>query len=506
MLLSLNDISLQINGGAAFEHTTWEIREDEHWAILGPTGAGKSLLAGVVDRRIPVSRGSVCYYFDGPTAPSGRTYLLAGEVLTLSAETHRAFLRHYAGYHQARWQSMEGEETPGTSDLLERIPEVTSTDRAEVIRLLGLEPLLERKVLHLSHGESRKLHLACLLLRRPRLLILDDPFVGLDRQARPQLARIVQDLLRAGRPQILFISSRRDEIPVGVHRLLLVENLSARAQGEAGEILSRDAPQEPAALQLTGLTLAAMERVTAQFAVALRDDSVCPELVRLRNVSVAYGPVRVLSGVDWCVGRGERWSLSGHNGAGKTTLLSLILADNPQGYANEIYLFGQRRGSGESIWDIKKNIGWVSPELHIHYPRNATCFEAVGSGLFDSVGLFRHLTPEQCARVEDWLEAFELHGLADTPFQALSAGQQRLALVARALVKEPPLLVLDEPCQGLDAAHRHLLIDLLDQICRKTALTMIYVTHYADELPASITHYIRLEHGRVMQAGPLPEA
>ena len=505
MLLSLNDISLQINGSAAFEHTTWEIREDEHWAILGPTGAGKSLLAGVVDRRIPVSRGRVCYYFDGPNDPTGRTYLLAGEILTLSAETHRAFLRHYAGYHQARWQSMEGEETPRASELLDRIPEVTSTLRAEVIRLLRLEPLLERKVLHLSHGESRKLHLACLLLRRPRLLILDDPFVGLDRQTRPQLARIVRDLLRGERPQILFISSRRDEIPAGVHRLLLVETLSVRAQGEAVDVLSR-APQGSAALQLTAHATTAMERVTAQFAVALGEDSVCPEPVRLRNVSVAYGLVRVLSGVDWRVGRGERWSLSGHNGAGKTTLLSLILADNPQGYANEIYLFGQRRGSGESIWDIKKNIGWVSPELHIHYPRDATCFDTVGSGLFDSVGLFRDFTPEQCTRVEDWLEAFELRDLADSHFEALSAGQQRLTLLARALVKEPPLLILDEPCQGLDAAHRHFLIDLLDQICRRTALTMIYVTHYEDELPGSITHHLRLEHGHVMQAGPRPQA
>jgi molybdate transport system ATP-binding protein len=499
MLLHLDDVTLRLDGRAAFEHTTWTIRKDEHWAILGPTGSGKSLLSGAVNRRVPLKSGRISFYFD-PSAPQGRTYILPGEILTLSAETHRAFLGRYARYHQARWQSMEGEESPSVSELLRSADRATPAEQEEISRLLGLDELGERKVLHLSHGESRKLHLAWLLLHKPRLLVLDDPYVGLDQQTRPLIARAIEDLLIREEPQILFISSRPEEIPSGVHRLLLVRNLKVEATGDPAGIHELYDHDEPEPVSPIAGDDTKFERAAEHFSAGIEALAVFPELVRMQNVTVAYGGVRVLDRVTWSVERGQRWSVSGHNGAGKTTLLSLILGDNPKAYANEIYLFGHRRGTGETIWDIKKNIGWVSPELQIHYPQGATCFDVVGSGLFDSVGLYRQCTSEQAAAAQDWLDAFGLLGCTGTPFRALSTGQQRLALLARALVKCPPLLVLDEPCQGLDAAHRHFLIDLLDRICRRAPLTMIYVTHYRDELPGCITHHMQLEHGRVAEA------
>jgi len=225
-------------------------------------------------------------------------------------------------------------------------------------------------------------------------------------------------------------------------------------------------------------------------------------LVEMRDVAVHYGSVAVLSGIDWTVRRGERWALSGHNGAGKSTLLSLILADNPQAYANEISLFGQRRGSGESIWEIKRNLGWVSPELHIHYPRAATCREVVRSGFFDSVGLYQRCTPEQDGAAEAWIAAFGIERLAGEQFQSVSTGQQRMFLLARAMVKDPPLLILDEPCQGLDEVHRRAFTRLLDDLCAHTPLSLIYVTHYQDELPEAITHRLVLDHGRIAVTGP----
>src|SRR5688572_13384763 len=115
----------------------------------------------------------------------------------------------------------------------------------------------------------------------------------------------------------------------------------------------------------------------------------------MKKVSVQYGDKIILDEVNWKVMKGERWLLSGPNGAGKSTLLSLITADNPKAYANSIFLFGKKRGSGESIWDIKKKIGFISPELHLFFDQGTSCFDVIASGLFDTIGLFRQLSAAQ---------------------------------------------------------------------------------------------------------------
>jgi len=177
-------------------------------------------------------------------------------------------------------------------------------------------------------------------------------------------------------------------------------------------------------------------------------------------------------------------------------LLSLILADNPQAYANDITLFGKRRGSGESIWEIKQSIGWVAPELHLYYPRSATCLDVVCSGFFDSVGLYRRPSAHQRESASAWLRTLGLD-CAEAVFAEVSEGEQRLALLARAMVKNPALLVLDEPCQGLDAGNRDRVLQAIDSIGGdKTSL--IYVTHRGDELPRRITRVLSLNQGRVV--------
>jgi molybdate transport system ATP-binding protein len=218
----------------------------------------------------------------------------------------------------------------------------------------------------------------------------------------------------------------------------------------------------------------------------------------MQDVSVHYGQVPVLQNITWTVRRGERWALLGKNGAGKTTLLSLILADNPQSYANPITLFGRRRGSGESIWEIKHSIGWVSPELQIYFRQAVSLLDVVCSGFSDSAGFAQPCSSDQTGIAARWIEAFGLELSSDTLFSNLSAGQQRLALLARALVKNPPLLILDEPCQALDESHRAHFLQLLDRLCALTPLTLIYVTHLKGEIPSAITHQLRLEGGKII--------
>jgi molybdate transport system ATP-binding protein len=217
----------------------------------------------------------------------------------------------------------------------------------------------------------------------------------------------------------------------------------------------------------------------------------------MEAVSVCYDGVQVLSGVSWTVRAGERWVLLGPNGAGKTTLLSLILGDNPQAYANRISLFGQPRGSGESIWEIKARIGWVAPELESYIPPRTPCLDVACSGFFDSVGLFRPPTPGQRAAAAGLMERIGLRSLAAAPFGSVSGGQKRAVLVARALVKKPALLVLDEPCQGLDAAQRERILALVDSQAAGGGTALIYVTHDPLALPRSTTHLLRLEAGQV---------
>jgi molybdate transport system ATP-binding protein len=209
-------------------------------------------------------------------------------------------------------------------------------------------------------------------------------------------------------------------------------------------------------------------------------------------VVVKYGDVTILNRLDWTVRRGENWAIIGPNGSGKSTLLSLINADHPQAYANEIYLFGQRRGSGEDIWEIKKHIGMVSSELQIRYKHDITAHDVVASGFFDSTGLYRHLNREQRGQVQRWLDFFGIADLSDRIFTRLSYGERRMILLARAMVKSPELLILDEPCQGLDRKNRRLLLEMIEMIGQTTDTTLLYVTHFEEEIPSCVNRILRL--------------
>ena len=218
------------------------------------------------------------------------------------------------------------------------------------------------------------------------------------------------------------------------------------------------------------------------------NDYKCQRVVDMKHVSIRYGERTILKDLDWTVMNGERWALLGQNGSGKSTLLSLICADNPQSYACDITLFDRPRGSGESIWDIKKHIGYVSPEMHRSYKRNLPSIRIVASGMMDSIGLYAVPNEQDYDRCRWWMNIFGIADLAERPFMQLSSGEQRLVLLARAFVKDPQLLILDEPLHGLDLWNRRLVKDVIETFCQRRNKTMIMVTHYQEELPAIITH------------------
>jgi molybdate transport system ATP-binding protein len=209
-------------------------------------------------------------------------------------------------------------------------------------------------------------------------------------------------------------------------------------------------------------------------------------IVALQNVTIRYGSKTILDQFSWTINRGERWVLKGPNGAGKSTLLSLITADNPQSYAQDITLFGRKRGTGESIWDIKRNIGYVSPEMHLYFKETGTSFAVVASGLFDLLGVTRKVDEQQTEQVDACLAMFGLGYLRDRPFHTLSTGEQKMILIARAFVKNPPLLILDEPCQGLDPEEVEVLKEVINAIAASSDMTLIFVSHYAEDVPSCV--------------------
>ncbi|NBO58028.1 MAG: ATP-binding cassette domain-containing protein [Chitinophagia bacterium] len=231
-----------------------------------------------------------------------------------------------------------------------------------------------------------------------------------------------------------------------------------------------------------------------------RYEAIFPDVefaVRMNNVSISYNGKQILDKIDWKVRKGERWSISGHNGAGKSTLVSLITADNPQAFANEIFIFDKKKGSGESIWDIKRNIGFVSPEMHLYFDKSFTAFETIASGLFDTIGLFRKLNSEQVDLITTWMKGLDIEHIKDRYLHQLSLGQQRIVMLARALVKCPPLLILDEPCQGLDNEQVNFFKQLIDVIADETDMTLIYISHFNEDIPSCVSKQLHLENGMI---------
>ena len=377
-------------------------------------------------------------------------------------------------YLQLRWNQHDiDHETPTVGELLQRAYLLAGEDTEErrqmqqqLYSLFHMDEFLDKYIITLSSGELRKFQLTKTLFANPSLLIMDNPFIGLDAETHDQLKELLQRLAKEREMEIMLVIAKTDDIPEFANEIKEMSPLEAIP----AHVLSE-------------------EKREAILSLPYHDnDYDCQRVVDMKKVCIRYGERTILKDVDWTIMNGERWALSGQNGSGKSTLLSLICADNPQSYACDITLFDRPRGSGESIWDIKKHIGYVSPEMHRSYKRNLPAIRIVASGLMDSIGLYAVPNAEDYDKCRWWLDIFGIGQLADRPFLQLSSGEQRLVLLARAFVKDPQLLILDEPLHGLDLWNRRLVKDVIETFCQRRNKTMIMVTHYQTELPNNITH------------------
>lgn len=453
----------------------------EHIAIVGPNGSGKSLLVDMLTGKYPLREGELAYDF----SPSTTKTVYDNIKYIAFRDTYGSVDANY--YYQQRWNTHDQEDTPEVRDLLGEVKNDVLTQ--QLFELFRIEPMLDKKIILLSSGELRKFQLAKTLLTAPRILIMDNPFIGLDASTRELLFNLLNGLAHMDSLQIILILSMMDDIPSFITHVVPVDNMIV------GEKMEREMYMQAFHMQDF---VAPMENLQQRILDLPYGNTsyTSEEVIKLNKVSIRYDDRTILKELDWTILRGEKWALSGENGAGKSTLLSLVCADNPQSYACDISLFGRKRGTGESIWEIKKHIGYVSPEMHRAYLKNLPAIEIVASGLHDSIGLYKRPHAGQMAVCEWWMDVFGVAGLKDKPFLQLSSGEQRLALLARAFVKDPELLILDEPLHGLDTYNRRRVKKIIEAFCARRDKTMIMVTHYENELPATISDRLYLKRNR----------
>ncbi len=477
-LILFDNVTLRIRDRQILPATDWQIEKGQNWAVIGPNGSGKTTLLRAITGQTPVVGGNIQRYHRKaqPAAIGYVSFELQQRLL--AREQDRDAARFFSGNFNDQLTAAQLMQTAQID------PSDKNRPALKILKALKIDPLWDRPLRSLSNGECRKVLIACAVLQSQGFLVLDEPFEGLDHDSRTQLTAAVRALIQNG-VQVVLATHRADYILSEFSNVLGLKEGRIFCQGPREKILTTDQmkalydhpPSFNGKLQPA--------RAPSQSGPAPKTSA---HVVHMRNVTVQYGGQTIFKRLNWTVRKGENWAVIGPNGSGKTTLLQMITGDQPQAYANEIYLFGHRRGSGESIWEIKQHLGLVSSEFQLGYRKPLRAFDVVLSGFFDSVGLYRHANPHQHRVAGQWIARLALTHLQDQRFDLLSYGERRMLLLARAMVKAPELLVLDEPCQGLDPANRRIIRACIDAIATQSATQILYVTHFSEELPACITH------------------
>ena len=459
------------------------LERGENLAIVGTNGSGKTILIETLLGQHFLVSGHLEYDF-------GRERRLVSDYIKYITFRDAYGSADAGYYYQQRWNASDRENVPTVRELLDRIVSEPAW-RDELFDLLGIVPLLDRQIILLSSGELRRFQIAKMLLGAPRVLIIENPFIGLDVQTRELLKNLLLRLIRDAGIQIILALSAPEDVPDFITHVYTVSERQCGPKRTLAQF--RDEQDFTARVQM-------LREKFENHPVCLPEpagvEPVCDEVVAMHDVSIRYGDRIILDRLNWTIRKGEKWTLTGVNGSGKSTLLSLICADNPQSYAQDITLFGRRRGTGESIWEIKREIGYVSPEMHRSYMKDIPAIDIVASGFFDSIGLYRTADDAQRAVCDEWLKAFGVESLRDRSFVRLSSGEQRVLLLARAFVKDPALLILDEPLHGLDCLNKERARAVIEAFCQRPGKTLIYVTHYEHELPRCVDHRKELiKHG-----------
>lgn len=473
-IVHIQNLNLKYQHKLVLRDLNWVIMPGENWLLSGASGSGKTSLAKVIAGLQPAS-GDVKVNFNTESKLAAKALYVASWYQFKNVEGVSNF------YYQQRYTSQQTKEIFTVNAELVGYGKENHLDFDDVENLLmalGFSNLKNATLIELSSGEHKKLQLVKALWLKPQLLIIDQPYTGLDAASRQNLNLLLDEVSAEGVQLILICNDA--ELPTSINRFAEIE------KGELIRFSSRE--------MISVLT----ESHFRELPDFLKESPVysSDNIVKMVDVNVSYGEKQVLKSINWEVKAGEKWLLQGHNGSGKSTLLSLINGDHPQSYANTLYLFGHKRGSGESVWDIKQHIGLISPEFHWYFDASSTVWQSIASGFYDTVGLFQHLPYSKSAQVDELVEFFGLTENKNELLSTLPLGKQRLVLLARTIIKNPELLILDEPCQGLDQQQTQYFNQLVDELC-SNGMTLIYVGHFESALPGCLEKRIELENGEV---------
>ncbi|WP_316805692.1 ATP-binding cassette domain-containing protein [Pedobacter agri] len=474
VFVAISDLNLKHQQKSVLKDLNWTINTGEQYVLSGESGSGKTSIAKII-AGLQSAIGEVKINFNDKSQ-------LPAEVLFVESWYQFKNLEGVANfYYQQRYTSQQAKDT------LTVHAELVSYGKEKGLHLDQVEHILEAlnfssfassQLIELSSGEHKKLQLVKALWLKPQLLIIDQPYTGLDAASRNNLNLLMDEVAENG-VQLILISNDT-ELPTSINRFAEIKDGKISVSDSRATSAVRD------------------EKRLKEIPDFLKESPLysSEEIVKMIDVNISYGEKQVLKNINWEVKAGEKWLLQGHNGSGKSTLLSLVNGDHPQSYANELYLFGNRRGSGESIWDIKQHIGLISPEFHWYFDANSTVWQSIASGFYDTVGLFQQLPYSKSQQVDELVAYFGLTESKNELLASLPLGKQRLVLLARTIIKNPELLILDEPCQGLDQQQTQHFNQLVDELC-SNGMTLIYVGHFESQLPTCIEKRILLEKGEV---------
>lgn len=472
-LVQIQHFHLTLSGKSIFNNLSWLIAQGENWLLSGESGSGKTTLGRTIAQH---QIDAVKVNFNEKSRLPAQAFYVENWYQFKNIEGQANF------YYQQRYTSLQTKDTHTVNAELNSFGLTHQLDfnqLDEILTALGFSALRSSTLIELSSGEHKKLQLVKVLWLQPQLMILDQPYTGLDLSSRKQLNRLLNEKAEKG-CQLIMIANDV-ELPSCINRYAVIEE---------GKL-------KTSTFQLYTARTHRRKKREIPYFLSKPPQYTSSNLVTMNAVNVSYGNKQVLKDINWTVNAGEKWLLQGHNGSGKSTLLSLINGDHPQAYANDIHLFGKKRGTGESIWDIKKHIGLISPEFHWYFDKLATVWQSIASGLSDSVGLFTTLPESKKKMVDQLIYFFDLQDDKNQLLTTLPLGKQRLVLLARTVIKNPELLVLDEPCQGLDDQQTTYFNELVDELSAN-GMTLIYVAHTQAQLPRCLTHSLTLSGGTVI--------
>jgi molybdate transport system ATP-binding protein len=474
LVFSFHNAALRRNGTLLAGSFNLDVHAGESWWICGANGSGKTTLLETIAGHQRLAEGEMIL-----PGNSSADKFYASVVLVRRDFSLYSMFNRSASFYQQRYFSIGVEETPAVIDFVEAETGFSKEKILEAATALKVDCLLDKHIVSLSTGEGRRILLLLLYLKGSYIICFDDPYSGLDPEGKELVSHAMTILLE--KKMTILLTSVDTNPPGFISHVLYLANREVAYKGK-----TRNFRHHENGASLVEKDIRLKRHVPDEYNYGFRIAA------EIKNITIRYDNTIVQKDFSWKINQGDKWILTGPNGSGKSTLMSLIYGDNPMAYAYELVVFDRVRGTGETIWDIKRPMGYFSSELQQFFPLSMTFYEAVLSGFSDHLVVRDDLTREHHLQASGLIDAAGMTEFENIPLFKLSFSQCRLALVCRALVKLPPVVILDEPCQGLDPATTKTVNRLIDMACENERKTLIYITHQFGEVPKVINRRLEL--------------